>query len=86
MVWHVRCCNVVGAGDVNKKDFYKNTALHRAACMGYTQIVKLLVEQGADVDAQAKVMTACTCLDVCNILHELYIQHNCISLCAKIVS
>eukprot|EP00953_Heterococcus_sp_UTEX-ZZ885_P039811 20388-Heterococcus_DN1.PRE.3 len=42
------------AGDVNKKDFYKNTALHRAACMGYTQIVKLLVEQGADVDAQAK--------------------------------
>jgi ankyrin repeat protein len=26
--------------DVNKRDLYKNTALHRASCMGYVAIVK----------------------------------------------
>eukprot|EP00612_Vaucheria_litorea_P005359 CAMPEP_0171464440 /NCGR_PEP_ID=MMETSP0945-20130129/7762_1 /TAXON_ID=109269 /ORGANISM="Vaucheria litorea, Strain CCMP2940" /LENGTH=149 /DNA_ID=CAMNT_0011991537 /DNA_START=62 /DNA_END=511 /DNA_ORIENTATION=+ len=41
-------------GDVNRRDFYRNTALHRAACMGYPEIVSYLIENGADVNAQAK--------------------------------
>ncbi|KAG5182075.1 ankyrin repeat-containing domain protein [Tribonema minus] len=46
--------HVAKGGDVNKRDFYKNTALHRAACMGYADIASFLVEHGADVNAQAK--------------------------------
>ncbi|CAM9440978.1 unnamed protein product [Choristocarpus tenellus] len=41
-------------GNVMKRDFYDNTALHRAASMGYTTITQYLLQQGAVVDAVAK--------------------------------
>jgi len=37
---------------MHKEDFYGSAALQRAACQGHEGIVKLLLENGADVNAQ----------------------------------
>lgn len=36
--------------DVNFRDIDNRTALHVAACQGFTEVVTLLLERGADVD------------------------------------
>lgn len=41
-------------GDVMKRDFFNNTALHRSASMGFTVITRFLLDKGAEVDAVAK--------------------------------
>ena len=45
----VRKCIQQGA-DVNTKDVYGYSSLLWAACYGNTEILKLLLEKGADVD------------------------------------
>lgn len=44
---------VEGGGNVKKRDFFNNTALHRSASMGFTVITGYLLESGAEVDAVA---------------------------------
>lgn len=44
---------VENGGNVSKRDFFNNTALHRAASMGFTTITGYLLEVGAEVDAVA---------------------------------
>lgn len=46
--------HVEGGGDVMKRDFFNNTALHRSASMGFTVITRYLLDKGAEVDAVAK--------------------------------
>lgn len=38
--------------DVNIKDEYGRTPLHKAALYGYTEITKMLIEKGADVNCE----------------------------------
>lgn len=38
--------------DVNFRDIDKRTALHVAACQGRTDVVRLLLSRGADVDPE----------------------------------
>ncbi len=44
---------VEAGGNVKKRDFFNNTALHRSASMGFTVITGYLLESGAEVDAVA---------------------------------
>lgn len=44
---------VENGGSVSRRDFFNNTALHRAASMGFTTITGYLLESGAEVDAVA---------------------------------
>ncbi|CAB1119482.1 unnamed protein product [Ectocarpus sp. CCAP 1310/34] len=44
---------VEAGGNVKKRDFFNNTALHRSASMGFTAITGYLLESGAEVDAVA---------------------------------
>jgi ankyrin repeat protein len=49
----VKHCLAVGA-DVNVKDLYGRTPLHRAAMRGHKEIVELLIAAGAEVNAKNK--------------------------------
>lgn len=40
--------------DVNFKDIDNRTALHVAACQGFTNVAELLLQAGAEVDPQDK--------------------------------
>ena len=48
-----KVASLLGAGiEPNSKDKYDNTALHYASKKGHSEIVKLLLEKGANVNAQ----------------------------------
>ena len=49
--------------DVNKKDTYGNTALHRAARTTNTEIIRMLVDKGADMESKNRLNK--TPLDFC---------------------
>lgn len=63
--------------NVDFKDIDGRTALHVAACQGYTDVVELLIRKGADVDTQDRWgSTVLRCVDFTTFSFFIVFQKN----------